>query len=179
MVNNPPVASFSVPTGRWGRYLGIGRVFSACLQLNPCISNSCDSHSAEPSPLMAVHFRLKFDFTLQGVTSLFPFLISLPTYGVCVQSLQCVTSKTGWPTLQMESNIIFNLIWKSWTEGWGNEKLCTHWERSSTPSMGYAARSQRHNIILQKDSFDQWQNSLGPDEIILDFKHKLTVILKL
>lgn len=86
MVNNPPVASFSVPTGRWGRYLGIGRVFSACLQLNPCISNSCDSHSAEPSPLMAVHFRLKFDFTLQGVRSLFPFLISLPTYGVCVQS---------------------------------------------------------------------------------------------
>lgn len=86
MVDNPPVASFSVPSGRWGRYLGIGRVFSACLQLNPCVMNSCGSHSAEPSPLTAVHFRLKFDFTLQGVKSLLPFLISLSTYGVCMQS---------------------------------------------------------------------------------------------
>lgn len=55
-------------------------------------------------------------------------------------------------------------------------EVYTHQEGREASSTGYTARSQRHNVILQKASSDQWQDSLVPDETLLDFKTQIVTL---
>ena len=110
----------------------------------------------------------KFDFTFWVSSPFFSSLsVSLLLESVSralFQGLQWVSSKTGWPTFQMEPTL--SSIWSINHEQKAEEmRSCTPTGRGAKlPAWGAQHDHTEAQLILQKASSDQWQNSLVPDE---------------